>query len=48
MKYATGVAITKAIATSLIKSSDSNATILETDAPNTFLTPISLVLFAAL
>jgi hypothetical protein len=41
--HAIGEAITKAIITSLMKSLDNNKTILDTDAPNTFLMPISLV-----
>ena len=40
--HAMGEARINAITTSLIKSFESNNTRLETDAPNTFLTPISL------
>src|SRR5204862_54507 len=40
--HATGEARINAITTSLIKSFESNNTRLDTDAPNTFLTPISL------
>ena len=43
-QYAIGEAMTRAIKTNLIKSLDSKAVILETDAPSTFRTPISLVL----
>ena len=44
IKYqATGDAITKATITSLMKSFESNNTILDIDAPNTLRMPISLV-----
>ena len=43
MYHATGDAIRKATRTSLIKSFDNNITMFETEAPNTFRTPISFV-----
>ena len=46
MKYhASGEAITKAMITSFKKSLLINPTMPDTDAPNTFLIPISFVLF---
>ena len=49
IKYqATGNASTEAINVSFTKSLDNNVTTLGTEAPNTFLTPISFVLFSAM
>ena len=48
IKYqATGTATSKAAATIISKSLDNRYTIPDTDAPNTFLTPISLVRWTA-
>src|SRR5207249_570037 len=43
MYHATGEAIRNAMTTSLIKSFERSATIFVTEAPSTFLTPISFV-----
>ena len=48
MYQATGVAISSEIITSNRKSRDNSAEIFSTDAPSTFLIPISLIRFSAM
>lgn len=48
MYHATGVATSNDITTSVKKSFDNKEVIFNTDAPNTFLIPISLILFSAI
>ena len=46
--HAMGDAMMMDITTNARNSFDNNAVMLNTDAPNTFLTPISFILFSAI